>query len=313
MAAGPVARVHTARITRGGFFWAQGSVNYVRTGSLDRIGLAVGVGVSWLASSTIAIGPRVDYREIFAMSGAPYSTSNAGVFTFGLAVEFGLFDPKSVVSRDTPSLSTAGTADPDPDHDGVLGSADQCPFVPEDRDGFQDDDGCPDLDDDGDGVSDANDACPRERGLASSRGCPDQDGDEVPDRFDRCPAVPGLVSENGCPRYPLITVTEQKIDTDQKILFAPSRATLLPRSFEVLENVMRVLRDRAPLCLRIEGHGDAVQSPKLALSRAEAVRAFLISRGVHAVSLSAVGLHESGGATRIELMIVPCLLPEKPQ
>ncbi|MBA2540444.1 MAG: porin family protein, partial [Deltaproteobacteria bacterium] len=41
--------------------------------------------------------------------------------------------------------------DNDPDRDGILGSDDQCPSEPEDKDGFEDSNGCPDNDNDKDG------------------------------------------------------------------------------------------------------------------------------------------------------------------
>jgi OOP family OmpA-OmpF porin len=66
------------------------------------------------------------------------------------------------------------------DHDGV--EHDECPDVPEDRDGFQDEDGCPDLDDDGDGIKDEDDKCPRlaedKDGVEDDDGCPE--GDRTP-------------------------------------------------------------------------------------------------------------------------------------
>jgi len=50
----------------------------------------------------------------------------------------------------------------DSDHDGVDDSEDQCSFLAEDLDGFQDDDGCPDPDNDNDLVPDLDDKCPNE-------------------------------------------------------------------------------------------------------------------------------------------------------
>ncbi|MET0386179.1 MAG: hypothetical protein ABW321_09495 [Polyangiales bacterium] len=50
----------------------------------------------------------------------------------------------------------------DSDHDGVDDSADSCPYLAEDRDGYQDNDGCPDPDDDGDMVPDLDDKCPKQ-------------------------------------------------------------------------------------------------------------------------------------------------------
>jgi len=47
----------------------------------------------------------------------------------------------------------------DEDKDGVLDRLDRCPEDPEDRDGFEDLDGCPETDNDNDGVRDDVDKC----------------------------------------------------------------------------------------------------------------------------------------------------------
>lgn len=69
----------------------------------------------------------------------------------------------------------------DRDGDGRQNGVDRAPLAPEDRDGFQDDDGVPDPDNDGDGVLDAADGCPLVAGPAAKHGCPakDSDGDPV--------------------------------------------------------------------------------------------------------------------------------------
>jgi hypothetical protein len=62
---------------------------------------------------------------------------------------------------------------PDEDKDGVSGTADQCPLLKEDWDGYKDDDGCPDLDNDTDGWPDEEDKCPLDPGDDFSEdGCP---------------------------------------------------------------------------------------------------------------------------------------------
>jgi hypothetical protein len=75
----------------------------------------------------------------------------------------------------------------DRDHDGVRDGADACWREPEDRDGWDDSDGCPDVDDDGDGVDDADDHCPRQAedhdGYRDADGCPEQE-DVMTDRGD---------------------------------------------------------------------------------------------------------------------------------
>src|SRR4051812_29312099 len=73
----------------------------------------------------------------------------------------------------------------DSDGDGVPDESDRCPTEPEDRDGFQDADGCPDLDNDGDGIADVCDKCPREPelydGYQDDDGCPDIRSNVLPD------------------------------------------------------------------------------------------------------------------------------------
>lgn len=53
----------------------------------------------------------------------------------------------------------------DLDADGIPDSRDECPRLPEDLDGFQDEDGCMDPDNDNDFIPDADDKCPNEEAL----------------------------------------------------------------------------------------------------------------------------------------------------
>jgi hypothetical protein len=86
-----------------------------------------------------------------------------------------------------------GCPDPDNDRDGVLDGSDACPYVPEDHDGFEDRDGCPEMDNDHDGFLDTTDHCqndPEDRdGYLDEDGCPDLDDDKdaIPDALDKCP------------------------------------------------------------------------------------------------------------------------------
>ncbi|MSP61610.1 MAG: OmpA family protein [Myxococcales bacterium] len=89
-----------------------------------------------------------------------------------------------------------GCPDPDNDQDGVPDGEDRCPNQAEDRDKFQDDDGCPDPDNDKDGIVDLRDRCPNQPedkdGIEDDDGCPDldNDGDGVDDDKDKCPRDP---------------------------------------------------------------------------------------------------------------------------
>ncbi|MDB5051081.1 MAG: putative internalin, partial [Fibrobacteres bacterium] len=94
----------------------------------------------------------------------------------------------------------------DNDGDGINNKEDKCPDQAEDKDGFQDEDGCPDLDNDKDGIADVNDKCPLEAedkdGFQDNDGCPEADNDKdgVPDLKDRCPNdAQGANGKDGCP------------------------------------------------------------------------------------------------------------------
>jgi OOP family OmpA-OmpF porin len=96
----------------------------------------------------------------------------------------------------------------DADDDGIEDDADQCPELAEDKDGVDDQDGCPDIDDgDDDGVSDDQDRCPKEPedvdDFEDEDGCPDPDNDKdgILDAVDKCPgeAGPKTGDRPGCP------------------------------------------------------------------------------------------------------------------
>ena len=86
----------------------------------------------------------------------------------------------------------------DLDKDGVPDNQDPCPNEDEDKDGFQDFDGCPERDNDEDGIVDVADKCPIEAedkdGTEDADGCPDpdNDGDNIPDALDKCPIEPRI-------------------------------------------------------------------------------------------------------------------------
>lgn len=102
-----------------------------------------------------------------------------------------------------------GAADGDGDKDGIPDAQDKCPLKAEDKDGFQDTDGCPELDNDGDGIIDKADRCPNRAedkdGYKDTDGCPesDNDGDGIKDKSDKCPNKAedkdGFQDSDGCP------------------------------------------------------------------------------------------------------------------
>ena len=128
----------------------------------------------------------------FSLSGGPGLTDGYGSPVFRVVAGF-----------------TWANRPPDADNDGVPDDDDRCPTEPEDRDGFEDADGCPDPDNDKDGIPDVSDKCPNDPedkdGFEDGDGCPDPDNDKdgVPDVSDKCPNQPETVNdfedEDGCP------------------------------------------------------------------------------------------------------------------
>ncbi|MCA9673666.1 MAG: transporter, partial [Myxococcales bacterium] len=126
---------------------------------------------------------------------------------------------KGIGSPDLRVFASVGWAPDtrDTDGDGVPNNKDRCVLVPEDKDGFEDSDGCPDDDNDGDRRMDSEDKCPLEKedidGFEDDDGCPDldNDGDGIPDLEDRiCP----LDKEDGLGPQPTDGCPIDKRDTD---------------------------------------------------------------------------------------------------
>jgi len=88
---------------------------------------------------------------------------------FGLEVTLGV--PRHRRSKESANQIA------DRDHDGIPDDKDMCGDRPEDKDGFEDEDGCPDIDNDGDRVLDVADKCPTVpetyNGYDDDDGCPD--------------------------------------------------------------------------------------------------------------------------------------------
>ena len=146
----------------------------------------------------------------------------------------------------------------DRDGDGILDNVDKCPDRPEDKDGFEDADGCPD---------------------------PDNDKDTVADTADKCPNEPGPPDNDGCPKkFQHIVVTQEKIELKQKIFFDTNKATIQPRSFSLLDEIGSVLKARPTMTVRIEGHTDSrgtrAHNLKLSAARADSVRQHLVGLGI---------------------------------
>ncbi len=181
--------------------------------SLDAHGalsLTPSVGDKLASPMTLALGARRAFGDAHAMLGVELPLDSAAgvprvraILGVGWAPRVHDVDADGIADEKDQCEELAedrdgfedddGCPDFDNDGDGVPESDDKCPHGLEDQDGFQDEDGCPDPDNDRDGILDEKDACPNEAGVADAdpklNGCPfhDADGDGIVDARDRCP------------------------------------------------------------------------------------------------------------------------------
>ncbi len=133
----------------------------------------------------------------------------------------------------------------------------------------------------------------------------DSDGDGVPDVKDKCPDTePGIkVDSTGCPLILPANPPEAKSDVieedrtavktaTQNLEFFPGTSIIHSYSLNGLDKVAELLK-RKKIKLRLEGYtdnaGKADDNLKLSKERAEAVKLYLIGRGVKPAQIETVG------------------------
>ena len=223
----------------------------------------------------------------------PVTTSTVN-YNMNYSLGFGspLVEKKEPPVKVIPPMPPKKEEPKDTDKDGIVDSLDKCPTVA----GIAKYKGCPIPDTDKDGINDEQDKCPTVAGLAKYQGCPipDTDKDGINDEEDKCPTIAGPASNNGCP-----VLTEEKkkaVELAAKdIYFVTGSSVIQKKSYTKLDAVLALLKDEEnkTLSLDIEGYtdntGKASSNLKLSQARANAVKAYLVKKGIAADRLSATG------------------------
>jgi outer membrane protein OmpA-like peptidoglycan-associated protein len=169
----------------------------------------------------------------------------------------------------------------DKDGDGLIDKEDSCPELA----GPKENQGCPWPDTDGDGILDKDDECPSIKGPAENKGCPykDSDGDGLLDKDDACPMTPGPIENKGCPI--IDKEIEEVLNTAfNNLEFETNKDIILKSSKPSLDELAVVLSKKPSWKLDISGHTDNVGDDNanmvLSQKRAEALKAYLISKGI---------------------------------
>ena len=204
----------------------QGALNFVINLAPGNFVPFFSVGVGWLIAdqdsswlSDVGFGAKYYLNDDFALkASAIFWTSDMNLraepydhVTFTMGISYSIagdrdIDKDSVKNTIDKCPTKAedkdgfedgdGCPDDDNDKDGIKDEVDQCPDEAEDEDDDRDEDGCPDLDDDNDGISNEEDKCPNQPedqdGFKDDDGCLDEDNDKdgILDTKDRCPNEP---------------------------------------------------------------------------------------------------------------------------
>ena len=244
-----------------------------------------------------SIGIIVKFGGVDTDGDGVYDKFDACPEVFGLAEYKGCPDADNdgVIDSKDDCPNTAGLAAlngcPDTDGDGIADKDDACPTVK----GTKANKGCPDTD--GDGIVDKDDACPEVAGPAGNKGCPwpDTDGDGVLDKDDNCVNEAGPASNNGCPKISEVEVAKLE-ELFKTVYFDTAKNTFKEETISKLDEAAKIIAKFTTAKFNISGHTDTLGSKasnqELSQRRADAVKDYLVSKGVSSSNLTAKGFGE---------------------
>jgi outer membrane protein OmpA-like peptidoglycan-associated protein len=121
--------------------------------------------------------------------------------------------------------------------------------------------------------------------------------DTTPIRIAVAPEPPKIAADPPA-EPPKVELKKDRIEIHEKIQFALDKSEILQVSFGLLDEVAKVIQENPHVQkVSIEGHasdeGDENYNLSLSKARAEAVRVYLVSKGVAAARLNSTGFGEA--------------------
>lgn len=151
-------------------------------------------------------------------------------------------------------------------------------------------------DSDGDAVPDLSDECPFEKGRKEADGCPDADADGIPDKSDECPLIAGTSTGGGCPDIPFETLEKLEM-ASAALQFQTGKYDLPPAALAQLDAIAAEMRQYPKYKLVIAAHtgaeGDNLKNMTLSQRRADAVKQYLVGKGIPGSRLLSLGFGET--------------------
>lgn len=238
----------------------------------------------------LTLGAGIHYKDFWV----DYSYNDIDLLEdthrFSVRMDFGEYQESG------PIFGGQKLDDDDSDADGIVNYLDRCPNDPEDKDGYEDYDGCPDPDNDHDGIPDATDECPllpeTYNDHKDEDGCPDVVNTGMPMSQDEWKQIyMGAEGERGY-------MMGEKYSYIVPIYFDTGKATLREEAYPLLEQVAKLIDEDIEGVIFIEGHTDSRESydfnQVLGENRAVTVKNALVTKyGVPEDILIPIGIGEA--------------------
>jgi len=131
-------------------------------------------------------------------------------------------------------------------------------------------------------------------GVARYQGCPvpDVDKDGVNDEDDKCPNEPGPASNFGCPLIKTEVIAKLNAAA-AGISFYPGTEKFSPKSNTALAAVLKILQDdptyKVDISVYTDNKGSAEKNLMLSQNQANAIKSFLMSKGIDESRINAKG------------------------